>query len=50
VRKYLVTYNGHITLSNNTIYGNMNPKKVAAVFNDYQKQSREKKDGEKERE
>ncbi len=33
---------------NNTIYGNMNPKKVAAVFSDYQKKVSGKKDGEKE--
>jgi NADH:ubiquinone oxidoreductase subunit E len=35
---------------NNTIYGNMNPKKVAAVFNDYQKRISEMKNGEKEKE
>lgn len=33
---------------NNTIYGNMNPKKIAAVFSDYQKQVSGKKDDAKE--
>jgi NADH:ubiquinone oxidoreductase subunit E len=34
---------------NNTIYGNMNPKKVAAVFNDCRQRSKEKNNGETEK-
>jgi NADH:ubiquinone oxidoreductase subunit E len=34
---------------NNTIYGNMNPKKVAAVFSDYQQRKNGNEDDEKEK-